>query len=60
MKQQSVVTHRYTDSLETETNLTDPHKTAIQHVRFLRKYKEKQLFGGKNILTDYLFVNQLH
>ena len=46
MKQQSVLTHRYIDSLETENNLTDPHKT-IQDVKFLRKYKDKQLFGGK-------------
>jgi len=43
-----VVTHRYTVSLETENNLTDPHKTTIQRVKFLRKYKDKQLLGGKN------------
>jgi len=44
MKQQFVLTHRYTFLQETEKNLTYPYCTTGKQVMFLRKHKDKQFF----------------
>jgi hypothetical protein len=32
----------------------------IKHIMFLRKYKEKQFVGVRNILTEGVFVTELY
>jgi hypothetical protein len=60
MKQQPVVTHQYTILQEKEKTLTVPSQTTLKYVKFLQKYMEKHFFfGGYQILTEGVFVNQL-
>jgi hypothetical protein len=44
MKQQFVVTHRYTILQETEKPWPILNRPTFNHEMFLRKYKEKQFF----------------
>jgi hypothetical protein len=44
MKQQFVITHRYTVLQETEETWQIPNRPTHKNVMFLRKYKEKQFF----------------
>jgi hypothetical protein len=58
MKQQFVITHRYAVLWGTEETLKTLSRPTFKHAVFLRKEKEKQLFGP-NILTEGVFVTQL-
>ena len=59
MKQQFVVTHRYTVLQETEKTWPILSRSSLKHVVFLRKYKEKHFFCGYTILTEGVFVTHL-
>ena len=58
IKQQYVVTHRYTVWQQTEGNGQILNGPTLKHVMFLRKYKEKQLFVGTTFWQKvYLWPN---
>jgi hypothetical protein len=59
IEQQFVLTHKYTILQETEKTWLIFNRAAIKHVMFLRKYKDRQLICGHNILTQGVFVTQL-
>ena len=44
MKQQFIVTHRYTALQEREKTWQTVSRLTFKHVMFLRKYEEKQCF----------------
>ena len=58
MKQQTVVTHRYTILQETEKTWPALGRPTLSHSTFLGKYKNKEFFV---VITFYLkvFVTQL-
>jgi hypothetical protein len=58
MKQQLVLTHRYTMLQGTKEMWWIPHRPTFKQVIFLRKHKDKGFFRGPNILTG-VFVSQL-
>jgi len=59
MKQQFVVTHRYTTLRETKKKSPILSRPKLKHVMFLRKYKNNDLFSHNNILAEGAFVTQL-
>jgi hypothetical protein len=51
IKQQFIVTHRYTTLHETQLNWQTAKRPTLKHVMLLHKYKNKQFFRQHNILT---------
>jgi phosphatidylinositol kinase/protein kinase (PI-3 family) len=58
-KQQFVVTQRYSVLQNTRKTWYTLNRAYFKHIMFLIKYKEKQLFIGKNILTEGVFLTQV-
>jgi hypothetical protein len=57
---QFVVTNRYTLLQEREKNLTTSSiDQQVGMLCFLRKYKEKQFFGGHKILAETVILTHL-
>ena len=59
VKQQPVVTHRYTILQETEKTWQIFNRPICKHVMFLGKYVKKQLFCGHKISTEGKFETLL-
>jgi hypothetical protein len=58
MKQQSVVSRRYTVLQEIEETWQILNTPTRKHAMFLRKYEERIFFCGHNILTEGVCVTQ--
>jgi hypothetical protein len=59
MQQQFAVTHRYTLLQEKDKPSPIFSRLTLQRGTFLRKYKEKQLFCGHNVLKKGAFVKEI-